>query len=347
VREVVRANPHTRDVCFDWHVMSKSISLDIDRARARALGLAPSDVARTMDTFLSGVTVAEVRERNDLIPVVARAIPEERRALDDIGSASIFVADPATGAQKALSLDQVATLKPAFEEPVLWRRNRDTMMVVRAEVGDATQPPVVSQEIDKALAGIRAGLPDGYRVERAGAIEESAKSNVAIAAVMPVMVLVMLTVLMVQLQSFSRLALVLATAPLGLIGVTLALLIFRQPFGFVALLGVIALAGMIMRNSVILVDQIDRAIAQGMAPRTAIVEATIHRARPVVLTALAAILAMIPLARTAFWGPMAVAIMGGLAVATVLTLIVLPAMYAAWLAKPTAPLLKAVPEAAE
>jgi multidrug efflux pump len=347
VREVVRANPHTRDVNFDWHEMSKSVEMDIDRARARALGLAPSDVAKTMDTFLNGVTIGEVRERNDLIPVVARAIPEERRAIDDIGSASIFVSDPVTGVKKTLSLDQVANLKPTFEEPVLWRRNRDTMMVVRAEVGDATQPPVVSQQIDKALSEIRSKLPDGYRVEMAGAIEESAKSNVAIGAVVPVMILAMLAILMVQLQSFSRLALVLATAPLGLIGVTISLLLFRQPFGFVALLGVIALAGMIMRNSVILVDQIDQGVAAGEPPLQAIVNATIHRARPVVLTAAAAILAMIPLARTDFWGPMAVAIMGGLAVATVLTLIVLPALYARWLAKPVAPALAVVAKAAE
>ncbi len=347
VREVVRANPHTRDVNFDWHEMSKSVEMDIDRARARALGLAPSDVAKTMDTFLNGVTIGEVRERNDLIPVVARAIPEERRAIDDIGSASIFVSDPVTGVKKTLSLDQVANLKPTFEEPVLWRRNRDTMMVVRAEVGDATQPPVVSQQIDKALGEIRSKLPDGYRVEMAGAIEESAKSNVAIGAVVPVMVLAMLAILMVQLQSFSRLALVLATAPLGLIGVTISLLLFRQPFGFVALLGVIALAGMIMRNSVILVDQIDQGVAAGEPPLRAIVNATIHRARPVVLTAAAAILAMIPLARTDFWGPMAVAIMGGLAVATVLTLIVLPALYARFLAGSATPTLAVMAKAAE
>ena len=166
----MRANPHTRDVNFDWHEMSKSVEMDIDRARARALGLAPSDVAKTMDTFLNGVTIGEVRERNDLIPVVARAIPEERRAIDDIGSASIFVSDPVTGVKKTLSLDQVVNLKPTFEEPVLWRRNRDTMMVVRAEVGDATQPPVVSQQIDKALGEIRSKLPDGYRIEMSGAI---------------------------------------------------------------------------------------------------------------------------------------------------------------------------------
>ena len=230
---------------------------------------------------------------------------------------------------------------------MLWRRNRDTMMVVRAEVGDATQPPVVSQQIDKALGEIRSKLPDGYRIEMSGAIEESAKSNVAIGAVVPVMILAMLAILMVQLQSFSRLALVLATAPLGLIGVTISLLLFRQPFGFVALLGVIALAGMIMRNSVILVDQIDQGVAAGQPPLRAIVNATIHRARPVVLTAAAAILAMIPLARTDFWGPMAVAIMGGLAVATVLTLIVLPALYARFLAKPAAPTLAVIAKAAE
>jgi multidrug efflux pump len=192
------------------------------------------------------------------------------------------------------------------------------------------QAPVVSQQVEAALAALRAGLPDGYRIEMGGAIEESAKGQGSINKMMPLMLLIMVTVLMLQLQSFSRVLLVLLTAPLGLIGVTAALLAFDLPFGFVAMLGTIALGGIIMRNSVILVDQIDQDIAAGHEAFQAVVDATVRRARPILLTAAAAILAMIPLAPSAFWGPMAVAIMGGLAVATLLTLLFLPALYAAW-----------------
>ena len=330
VADVIRANPHTRDVNFDWHEMSKQVTLEIDRARARALGITPQDLSRAMETLFSGTTVAEVRDGTELIRVIARAIPAERMNLDDLAAVNFSVPDPVTGGKRTMSLDQVATLKSGFEEPVLWRRNRDVAMLARAEIRDATQPPVVSTQIDAELEKVRRTLPEGYRIEMAGSIAESAKGQAAIIAVVPVMILVMLTILIVQLQSFQRLAMVVLTAPLGLIGVTFSLLIFRQPYGFVAMLGVIALAGMIMRNSVILVEQIDSNIRDGQTPFDAIIDATIHRARPVLLTAAAAILAMIPLARTGFWGPMAVAIMGGLAVATGLTLVFLPALYALW-----------------
>jgi multidrug efflux pump len=233
-----------------------------------------------------------------------------------------------------VSLDQLATVTYGFEEPTLWRRDRKSMITVRADISDGTQPPVVTAEVDAALNAIRATLPDGYRIEAAGVSEESAPAEASIAAGVPVMLLVMLTIIMIQVQDFRRLALVVITAPLGLIGVTAALLVFGQPFGFVATLGVIALGGMIMRNTVILVEQIDRGLAAGQPPRAAIIEATVHRARPVLLTAAAAILAMIPLTQSAFWAPMAVAIMGGLAVATVLTLVVVPALYAVWFKAP-------------
>ena len=219
-----------------------------------------------------------------------------------------------------MPLSQIARLNYEYEEPILWRRNRDIVLTVRGDIVDGVQPPDVSNEIAPKLQSIKDALPYGYRIETGGSIEESAKANVALAAVFPVMAVVMLALLMIQLQSFSRLALVFVTAPLGLIGATGALLIAGQPFGFVALLGLIALAGMIMRNTVILVDQIDTDIAAGHARYQAIIDATVRRARPVVLTALAAILGMIPLARSVFWGPMAITIMGGLLVATVLTL---------------------------
>ncbi|MDX2144364.1 MAG: efflux RND transporter permease subunit [Rhodospirillaceae bacterium] len=334
VREVFRANPHVRDINFEWFEQSKKIGLQIDRDRAQALGLTAEDLAEPINTILSGQTVAEVMDGTELIQVVTRARPEERLKLDNLGTMNISVPSPDGGA-RSLTLDQVATLRPGFEDPVLYRRDRELLLTVRADIGDGTQAPVVAAKIDAALAPLRAQLPDGLSIEMAGAGAESAKSQASIAAVVPTMIFIMLTILMIQLQNFAKLALVVLTAPLGLIGMTAALLIFQQPFGFVAMLGAIALAGMIMRNSVILVEQIDVNIAGGMDATAAIIDATVHRARPVILTALAAMLAMIPLARSDFWGPMAVTIIGGLAGATVLTLVVVPALYAAWL-KPKA-----------
>jgi multidrug efflux pump subunit AcrB len=227
-------------------------------------------------------------------------------------------------------LSQIARLNYEYEEPILWRRNRDIVLTVRGDIVDHVQAPDVSSAIEPKLQTIKDALPYGYRIETGGSIEESVKANGALVAVFPVMAIVMLAFLMIQLQSFSRLALVFVTAPLGLIGATGALLISNRPFGFVALLGLIALAGMIMRNTVILVDQIDRDIADGHGRQRAVIGATVRRARPVVLTALAAILGMIPLAGSIFWGPMAITIMGGLFVATVLTLLVVPALYSLW-----------------
>jgi multidrug efflux pump len=252
-------------------------------------------------------------------------VPEERLSLERIGDVNIGTARGTT-----VPLSQVATIRHVLEEPVLWRRDGRTMMTVRSDIVDGVQAPVVSTAVDRALEPLRARLPDGYRIDMGGAIEESVKSQSSIFAVMPLMVLIMLTVLMIQLQSFSRLVIVFLTAPLGMIGVSAALLLSGLPFGFVAMLGVIALAGMIMRNSVILVDQIEQDIRDGHTPYEAIVGAAVRRARPIFLTAAAAILAMVPLVPSVFWGPMAVAIMGGLAVATLLTLLFLPALYAAW-----------------
>jgi multidrug efflux pump subunit AcrB len=282
-------------------------------------------VAQTLQTLLSGYTITQYREGIEHIDVVARAVPEERLALERLPGLTI-----ATRNGIAVPLSQIARLHYEYEEPILWRRNRDIVLTARGDIVDRVQAPDVSQEVEPKLRPIKDALPYGYRIETGGSIEESAKANSALAAVFPAMAVAMLALLMVQLQSFSRLALVFVTAPLGLIGATGALLVSNRPFGFVALLGLIALAGMIMRNSVILVDQIDRDIAAGHGRHRAIVEATVRRARPVVLTALAAILGMIPLAQSVFWGPMAITIMGGLLVATVLTLLVVPALYALW-----------------
>jgi multidrug efflux pump len=325
VRKVMAGNPKLIDPHLDWNEQTKSIKLEVDQDRARALGLTPQDVAQTLQTLLSGLTVTQYREGIETIDVVARAVSAERLDLGRLPSLTI-----STRNGVAVPLSQIAKIKYQYEEPILWRRNRDLVLTVRGDIVDGVQAPDVTNQVLPQLQSIKDALPYGYRIETGGAIEESAKANASLAAVFPVMAVVMLAVLMIQLQSFSRLALVFATAPLGIIGGTGALLIANRPFGFVALLGMIALAGMIMRNTVILVDQIDHDIAEGHARHRAVIDATVRRARPVVLTALAAILGMIPLAGSVFWGPMAITIMGGLFVATILTLLVVPALYALW-----------------
>ena len=323
VRDVVRTNPDVVDPSLDWNEMSPSVRLVVDQERARLLGLNVADIAQTLQFMLSGLTVTTVRDGTEQVDVVARAAEAERLDLGGIGDLTVVSRDGV-----AVPVAQVARIEDTQEEPILWRRNRDMAITVRADVRDGVQPPDVTNAIWPALQGIRDGLPPAYRIEIGGAVEESAKANASLAAVFPIMSIAMLTLLMVQLQSFGRVALVFATAPLGIIGASLALNITGKPFGFVALLGLIALAGMIMRNGIILVDQIEQDIAAGHTRTEAIVDATVRRARPVVLTALAAILAMIPLSQSAFWGPMAITIMGGLFVATFLTLFVLPAAYA-------------------
>jgi multidrug efflux pump len=325
VRTVMRANPNTRDVQFDWNEQKKSIRLEVDQNRARSLGLTPQDIAQTLGTLLSGYTVTEYKEGIELVPVVARAIPEERLGL---GSFEDLTIPTRSGA--AVPISQVARVHYEFEEPILWRRNRDVVLTVRSDIAPGVQAPDVTAQIKPAIDAIAATLPPGMRIEVGGAVEESAKANAALFKIFPLMFLAMLTILMLQLQRFSTLFLVFSTAPLGLIGASFALLAFNAPFGFNALLGLIALAGMIMRNTVILVDQIDADVASGLSRWDAIIESTVRRSRPLVLTAMAAILAMIPLSRSVFWGPMAITMMGGLLVATILTLLFLPALYAAW-----------------
>lgn len=325
VRTAMDANPHTVDPQFDWNEQARTVEVTLDQARIRTLGLSTQDVSNTLQTLLSGVTVSQYREGTSLIDIVVRAPLADRSNPAAIGDLAVLLPGGAS-----VPLAQVARISFGYEEPILWRRNRDMALTVRADVVPGLQAPTVSAEVTAALQPVIASLPPGYRIETGGAVEESAKANVALFKIFPLMFVVMLTLLMLQLKSFAKLFLVFLTAPLGAIGAVAALLLFNAPFGFVALLGVIALAGMIMRNTVILVDQIDHDLAAGSAPWQAIVESTVRRARPVVLTALAAILAMIPLARSVFWGPMALSIMGGLIGATILTLFFLPALYAAW-----------------
>ncbi|MGO3742983.1 efflux RND transporter permease subunit [Kerstersia sp.] len=324
VRDIMRQHPHIRDVNLTWNERTKAVRLVVDQDRAQALGLSTEAIARTLQTMLSGYTVTQVRKGDELIDVVARAVPEER-----LDAARLDEITLRTAAGAAVPLGQVARLQPELEEGGLWLRDRLPTLAVRADVIDA-QAPDVSAEIEPMLAPLRASLPVGYAIDTGGSMEESAKANGAIALVLPLMLLLWAMFLMIQLQSFSRMFMVLLTAPLGMMGVSLGLLVTQVPFGFVATLGVIALAGMIMRNSVILVDQIDRDIAAGDPRWDAIIHATMRRTRPVVLTALAAILAMVPLTLSVLWRPMAISIMGGLAVATVLTLFFVPALYAAW-----------------
>ncbi len=325
VAATMRANPWTREVNFDWEEASRVIRLTLDQNRARVLGISTQELAQYVGTVISGQAVTAWREKDKQVDVVVRGDAAERRMVSLLKDLAVPV-----GRGRTVPLAQVAELSYGFEQGIFWRRDRLPVVTVRADIRDGIQAPVVSAQLNEKLREARARLPMGYRIDTGGAVEDAGKGQASIAAVAPVMVLVMITALMLQLQSFSRLAMVLLTAPLGLIGVTAALLVFRVPFGFVAMLGTIALAGMIMRNSVILVDQIDHDIRDGSEPWEAIVEATVRRFRPIMLTAAAAVLAMIPLARSAFYGPMAVAIMGGLVVATVLTLLFLPALYAAW-----------------
>jgi len=325
VAAVMRENHHVFNVNLDWNERSKVVKLDVDQDKARVLGISSQRLSGIINSILTGYSVTFYREGDKLIEVLARAEANERLELGSIRDLNI-----PTPSGRAIPLSQIVTINYDFEEGVVWRRNRLPTITARGDIRGNIQAPVVTAQIDPLLNPIRAKLPEGYQVAVGGAVEESAKGQASVAAVMPVTVLVMVTLLMIQLQSISRTALVLLTAPLGMIGVTLFLLLFRIPFGFVAMLGVIALAGMIMRNSVILVDQIEQDIAAGRAPWDAIIDSTVRRFRPIMLTAATTILAMIPLTRSDFWGPMAVAIMGGLMVATVLTLLFLPALYAAW-----------------
>ena len=325
VMQKVRANPHVTNVNLDWDEPSKVVRLRIDQQRARALGVSSAQLAKFLSGSLSGLHVSTYRQGNELIEMLLRGADDERAHLEMLASLAV-----PTASGKSVPLSQIATLEDGFEDGIIWHRDRLPTITVRADIRDALQPATVAAQIAPTLDGIRAQLPEGYLLETGGTVEDSARGQNSINAGVPLFLLVVVTLLMLQLRSLSRTVLVLLTAPLGLIGVTLFLLVFRVPFGFVAMLGTIALAGMIMRNSVILVDQIEQDIRAGHDPWTAVIDATVRRFRPIVLTASAAILAMIPLSRSAFFGPMAVAIMGGLTVATALTLLFLPALYAAW-----------------
>ncbi|WP_301359902.1 efflux RND transporter permease subunit [Stutzerimonas nitrititolerans] len=321
----VRENPHVDNVHLDWQEPSKVVWLNVDQNRARVLGVSTAELSAFLRRTFTGASVSQFREDNELIEILLRGTERERLELSMLPSLAI----PTEGG-RSVPLSQVATLEYGFEEGVIWHRNRLPTVTVRADVNGELQPATLVTQIQPTLDEIRDALPGGYLLEVGGTVEDSSRGQRSVMAGIPLFIIVVVGLLMIQLKSFSRSAMVFLTAPLGLIGVTLFLLAFNQPFGFVAMLGTIALSGMIMRNSVILVDQIEQDIGAGHDRFTSIIDATVRRFRPIVLTALAAVLAMIPLSRSVFFGPMAVAIMGGLIVATALTLLFLPALYAAW-----------------
>jgi multidrug efflux pump len=324
-KEVLRQNPSMRGVNDNWNEAIKVLKLDIDQDKARALGVTSQAIAQASRTILSGTTIGQYREGDKLIDIVLRQPKDERDAITDLGNAYM-----PTASGRAVPITQIAKVGFTFEPGVMWREGRNYAVTVQGDVVEGVQGPTVTAQVWPELKALSDKMPPGYRIEIAGAVEESSKGQGSLLANVPLMVFIMLTLLMLQLQSFSRAMLVMLTAPLGIAGVAGALLLLDRPFGFVALLGFIALVGMIMRNSVILIDQIEQDRARGVPTWDAIVESAVRRFRPIVLTAAAAVLAMIPLSRSVFWGPMAVAIMGGLIVATALTLLALPAMYAAW-----------------
>ncbi len=323
--EVLRANPNMRGVNDNWNEKIKVLRLEVDQDKARALGVTSQAIAQAARTILVGSTIGQYREADRLIDIVLRQPLDERTAITDLRDAYL-----PTASGRSVPLMQVAKVGFAWENGLMWREGRTYAITIQGDVVDGVQGPTVTAQVWPQLNEVARRMPAGYRIEIAGAVEESSKGQGSIAAGLPLMLFLIFTLLMLQLQSFSRSVLVFLTGPLGIAGVAAALLVLDRPFGFVALLGVIALMGMIMRNSVILIDQIEQDRAHGVAAWDAIVEAAVRRFRPIVLTAAAAVLAMIPLSRSVFWGPMAVAIMGGLIVATALTLLSLPAMYAAW-----------------
>ncbi len=329
---VMRANPNMRGVNDNWNQSIKVLRLAVDQDKARALGVTSAGLAQASRTVLSGTTVGQYREGDRLIDIVLRQPVEERNAITDLAGAYL-----PTASGRSIPLSQIASSEFAWEPGVIWRENRDFAVTVQGDVVDGVQGPTVTAQLWPELQRLKSRMPAGYDVVIAGAVAESSKGQGSIAAGVPMMLFIIFTLLMLQLQSFSRAMLVFLTGPLGIAGVAAALLLLNRPFGFVALLGVIALVGMIMRNAVILIDQIEQDRARGVATWNAIVESAVRRFRPIVLTAAAAVLAMIPLSRSVFWGPMAVAIMGGLIVATALTLLALPAMYAAWFRVKRAP----------
>lgn len=324
VARIVSSDRHVRDVNFDWNEPIKAIRVVVDQDKARQVGLPPTELAAALNAFMSGLEIARVRDSIYLVGMIARS---QRADRIDVATLQNMQIQMPTGS--AIPLSDIATLEYTDEWPIIWRRGRLPTITVQADLAGTESVPVV-RALDPQIKALRAKLPAGYSIEVGGIVEDSARAEASIMAVVPVMLMIMLTILMAQLHSFQRVFLVVSVAPLGLIGVVAIMLATGTPMGFIATLGVIALIGIIIRNSVILIDQIEVNIAKGEQPWDAVVNATMHRVRPILLTAAAAMFGMIPIAFDVFWGPMAYAMIGGLAAATLLTLVFLPALYAAW-----------------
>ncbi len=325
VAQILNDDPSARNVNYNWMEPARTVRIRVDQDQARLLGLSSEALAQALNAVVSGITATQMRSGIYLVDVLVRASADQRMSLSTIRALQVPLPNGQT-----VPLSQIASVDYGQEYPIVWRRDRRPTVTVQADVAPGVQAATVVQALAPKIEALNASLPSGYHIAVGGTVEESSKAQSSVAAVLPLMLILILTVLMIQLQSFNRLFLVLSVAPLGLIGVVAALLLADKPLGFVALLGVLALTGMIARNSVILIDQIEKEKAHGRDPWDAVVEATTHRFRPILLTAAAAILGMIPIAPTIFWGPMAYAIMGGLAVATLLTLVFLPALYVTW-----------------
>ncbi|MGU3540192.1 efflux RND transporter permease subunit [Methylobacterium sp. A54F] len=323
--DIVASNPHVAVPTFDWNEPGKVLRVEIQQDKARQLGVTSQDIAGILNGVVGGTSITQVRDAIYLVNVVGRAREVERRSLDTLQSLQVTLANGAV-----VPILAFARIDYDLEQPIVWRRDRVATLTIRAAITDATQPPTVVADLKPRIDAFAAALPEGYTLATGGAVEEAAKGQGPIAAVVPVMLLTMAVFLMIQLQSVQKLILVFAVAPLGLIGVVPALLIPGKPMGFVAILGILALIGIIIRNAVILVSQIEESEAEGYGPWDAVVEATRHRMRPILLTAAAASLGMIPIAREVFWGPMAYAMIGGIIAATFLTLFFLPALYVTW-----------------
>ena len=330
--DIMRGVPDVRQANRDWGNRTPVLRFIPDQDRLNLIGLSPAEVGQQLQFLLTGIAVTQVREDIRNVPIVARSAGGERLDPTRLADFSLMSRDG-----RQIPLDQIGHSEVRLEEPILKRRDRTPVITIRSDINEATQPPEVSKQIMTALQPLIASLPAGYRIELGGSIEEAAKANTALGKIFPAMIAAMLIVIMLQVRSFSTMAMVMLTAPLGLVGVVPMLLTFNQPFGFNAILGLIGLAGILMRNTLILTEQIKENRAAGLDDYHAVIEATVQRTRPVILTALAAVLAFIPLTHSVFWGSMAYTLIGGTAVGTVLILLFLPALYAAWFRiKPTA-----------
>jgi multidrug efflux pump subunit AcrB len=323
--QIVATAPGARHINYDWMEPARMVRIHIDQDQARLLGLSSQAIAAVMNSVVTGTPVTQVRDGIWLVNVLTRATDEDRLSLSTLRTLQIPLPNGRT-----VPLSQIASFDFAQEYPLIWRRDRVPTLTVQADVAPGVLPESVVDALAPQVANLKANLPASYRIAVGGTVEESQKSQASVFAVVPLMLFVMISFLMIQLRSFNRLFLVLSVVPMGLIGIVAALLLFHQPLGFVAILGILSLLGMIARNAVILIEQIDFELAQGRDVWNAVIEASVSRFRPITLTAISTVLGLIPIAVTIFWGPMAIAVMGGLLVATVLTLIFLPALYVAW-----------------